>query len=141
MGWQSDFRLDMRRLALEIPSLPTIVAWEGRPFDPASAINLSWWKELLIPTDTQNATLGMEGTAQEDLIYQMSVYQPIQEPITALEDIINDIEQKYYPGMEVGGPTSKGRAVRVTKSASRSNEDWRYFDVSIYCFVRRRYKA
>ncbi len=136
MGWQSDLRKDMRRLALTVPTLPPNAAWEGRPFSPV--VGTTWWREMMLPMDSNTVTAGRSGMVQEDVVYQMSPYHPITDGITLLEDVISDIEAVFFPGLEVGGPTNSGNIVRVTMTPARTNESWRWFDVSIYCFVRRK---
>jgi len=83
----NDIYAGFRERLVTIPGAPPI-AWENDSFD--NKPNILYLKPFLLPADSQQSTLGDNGQDEHNGIFQVSVYIPVGDGMSAWPDSVAD---------------------------------------------------
>lgn len=100
MNVENPIQSDLRRILLGIPGIPD-VKWEGKRYEPSSGV--AYLMERMDPVASRTETLGARGKTQDNYLYRLTLYWPMEKSLFEGRSITAAIRAAFYAGREVAG--------------------------------------
>lgn len=118
----TDLRAALRTILLAVAGLPSGRAWEGVAFTPTP--NQAWLRESLRPISSIPKALGVGGTIEHTLTYNISLFYPAGGGTLTIEQMAGAIVQAMMPGTSLVYGTTKGTILRSERSPLVIEPQW-----------------
>ncbi|MEQ8767210.1 MAG: phage tail terminator-like protein [Planctomycetota bacterium] len=121
-------RQAFRSRLLEIEGLPTIIAWQNRPFEPPTDGSI-WMRETLLVAYDLRAAVGLVQSGGQ---YRVDLFGPDDSGTEQLEDLSRKLTTSFVPGWVLYQDGRDSLEVLSTSRTPRRRDGiWGHLPVSI----------